>query len=150
MNAMTIEPPVTICPPGKRAGPKAVLRVPVESSIQVITATSLQRPLVASIVPPARNDRRTADERVAAALRADAQSVALAQPHREGSDDPRLAFPLGRFCASTWRNDRSWADRMHAAGVSYSVDVRAVKVARKFHVRGIGARGVALWRFGNR
>jgi hypothetical protein len=32
--------------------------------------------------------------------RTDALSVALAQPHRQGSDDPRLESPLGRFCAS--------------------------------------------------
>ena len=31
--------------------------------------------------------------------RADALSVALAQPHRRGNDDPRMESPLGRFCA---------------------------------------------------
>lgn len=30
--------------------------------------------------------------------RADALAVALHQPHRLGSDDPRLESPLGRFC----------------------------------------------------
>lgn len=32
--------------------------------------------------------------------RADALAVALHQPHRKGSDDPRLESPLGRFCVS--------------------------------------------------
>src|ERR1700677_3357473 len=42
------------------------------------------------------NPRLTFAERMIAAQNAEAMAVALAQPHRRGSDDPRLAFPLGR------------------------------------------------------
>lgn len=125
---------VTLCAPGKRAGMK--LREPTPSPIRIITETALVSPPKPSIVPPAAGDRRPAQERVEAAERADAVSVALAQPHRAGSDDPRLAFPLGRFCATAWRNDHDFGRKMHAAGGSYAGDVRSLKVASGFHVIG--------------
>ena len=127
---------ITVCPPGKRSK-HVVERARPESSIPLTTATSLTMPAKASILPPARpGDRRTAQERVEAAQRAEALSVALAQPHRAGSDDPRKAFPLGRFVERTWPRDGAWRDKMHAAGVAYAADVRAFKVARGFHVVG--------------
>jgi hypothetical protein len=46
--------------------------------------------------------------------RADALSVALAQPHRRGSYDPRLESPLGRFCAS-----RGLSGHLYGAGTDY-------------------------------
>ena len=135
-TAIALEPSITICPPGKRAGKGAVLRGPVLSDVPLTTATALATPPVARLAPPSSGDRRSAQERVEAAERAEAMSVALAQPHRAGSDDPRLAFPLGRFCASVWRNDLAFGNAMHAAGAEYSKEVRAVKVARGEHVVG--------------
>ena len=136
MNVAIAEPTITVCRPGKRAGPKAVSRIAIVSSIPVITATTLESPPMARIAPPAAGDRRPAQERVEAAERADAMRVALQQPHRQGSDDPRLAFPLGCFCASTWRNDLAFGNAMHAAGAEYAREVRAVMIARGFHVVG--------------
>ena len=46
--------------------------------------------------------------------RTDALSVALAQPHRQGSDDPRLESPLGRFCVSA-----RLSGHLFSAGVRY-------------------------------
>lgn len=135
MHTMTTEPHVTICPPFKKSA-DLKLRVAADSSIRLTTQTALEAPVKPSLVPPARNDRRTANERVEAALRAEAVSVALAQPHRGGSDDPRLAFALGRFCDRAWPNDSQFADAMHRAGASYAAEVRAVRVARGFHVVG--------------
>ena len=136
-TAIALEPSITVCPPGKRAGKAAVARRPVVSEgAQIVTATALQWPSAPRLAPPSSGDRRSAQERVEAAERAEAMSVALAQPHRDGSDDPRLAFPLGRFCASVWRNDVAFGNAMHAAGAEYSKEVRAVKVARGEHVVG--------------
>jgi hypothetical protein len=130
------DPGVTLCPTGKRAK-DVVARAPVVSSIPVTTSTALSKPKATPEIPTAENDRRPADERKAAAARASAMSVALAQPHRVGEispDDPRLAFPLGRFCAKNWPRDRRFADSMHAAGEHYAGEIRAVKVARGFNV----------------
>lgn len=138
MHTMTTEPQVTICPPFKKSA-DLKLRVAADSSIRLTTQTALEAPVKPSLVPPARNDRRTANERVEAALRAEAVSVALAQPHRGGSDDPRLAFALGRFCDRVWPNDSQFADAMHRAGASYAAEVRAVLVAKGFHVVGCGS-----------
>lgn len=131
------EDAVVRCPPGKRAGAKP--RVRPDSPIAFITDTALMFPAKQSSVPTALNDRRTADERIEAAERAEAQSVALRQPHRVGSDspsDPRLAFPLGRLCAALWRNDARFGNKMYGAGVLYAAEVRAVRIAAGFHVIG--------------
>lgn len=138
MQAMTETlPPITICPPGKRVG--TVIRVVGASPIPLITQTALVSAVKARIAPPANGDRRSAQERVEAAESADAMSVARAQPHRKWADHPddaRLGFPLGRFCAQLWRNDPTFGNRMHSAGVHYAKDVRAVQVAKGFHVVG--------------
>lgn len=91
---------VTICSPGKRS--REIVERPRQGSTPIITATALQWPEKPSIVPTARNDRRTAQERVEAAQRAEAQSVALSQPHRAGSDDPLAGYALGRYCLRRW------------------------------------------------
>lgn len=137
------EEAVVRCPPGKRGGAKP--RVRPDSPIAFVTDTALMFPAKQSSVPTALNDRRTADERIEAAERAEAQSVALRQPHRVGSDspsDPRLAFPLGRLCVALWRNDASFGDRMYGAGLKYAVEVRAVRIAAGFHVVGSERDGI--------
>ena len=135
MEAMPAEIPVTICKPGKRAGSKAVARAAVASTmLAVSTATAMQWPSATRLPPPVPGDRRTAQERVEAAERSEARSVALAQPHRSGSDDPRMAFPLWRYCVWTWPSDADHAGQMYSAGVKYADDVRAVCIARGFHV----------------
>ena len=127
--------PVTICPPGRKSKSIAE-RAPIIGGPPITTSTTLQWPQKPSLVPPAKGDRRPAHERVEAALREDAQRVVLAQPHRDGNDDARMAFPLGRFCARSWPRDERFASAMHEAGVAYAADVRAVNVARGFHVDG--------------
>jgi hypothetical protein len=127
--------PVTVCPPGRRSKSIAE-RAPIIGGPPISTSTALQWPQKPSLVPPAKGDRRPAHERVEAALRADAMSVVLAQPHRAGSDDARLSFALGRFCARFWSKSPEFANSMHAAGVAYASAIRAVKVARGFHVGG--------------
>lgn len=121
MNLATDDMQVTMCPQGKRGLRRAL---PVGERV---------------FAPLIQEERLTAlqEER----LRKHNLAVALAQPHRGGSEDPRLAFPLGRFCASTWRNDHDFGRRMHAAGASYAVDIRALKVASGFHVTGSDREG---------
>ena len=48
--------------------------------------------------------RRTPKEEAA---QREIMAVALAQPHRRGSDDPRMATPLGRFVEKTWGHKAS-------------------------------------------
>lgn len=135
---------VTLCPPGKRSR-EIRYREPVEAGPPVTTQTALQWPAKASLVPPARNDRRTAQERVEAALRAEAVSVALAQPHRAGCDAAMLVEPLGRFCRAAWpvRRGESGFDlneahreAMYDAGRRYADVVHRHRVAM-----GLGAGG---------
>ena len=96
---------VTICPPGRRSK-EIVYRAPASTDgPPVSTATALRWPEKPSLVPPARNDRRTAQERVEAALREEALSVARSQPHRASAhdtDDHVLESALGRFCLKAW------------------------------------------------
>ena len=120
MDAMPADIPVTICPPGKRAGLKAVARAAVASTMPAVTtATALQWPSEGRLVLPARDDRRTAQERIEAAQRADARSVALSQPHRAGVDDRMLVDPLGTFCF------RQWRPRPSESGLDLNEDHRA-------------------------
>ena len=46
--------------------------------------------------------------------REEVQATALSQPHRRGSDDPRLESPLGRFCAI-----HGFSSELFGAGVRY-------------------------------
>jgi hypothetical protein len=72
------------------------------------------------------------------AERREIMSVALAQPHRAGSSDPRLATPLGRFVENSWpRTDRLYF-ACYRAGCDYAKDVSAAKTARGFTVEGCG------------
>ena len=141
---MTVDPQITICQPGKRAGPKAVPRVAGYSPIPVITATALQWPVTASIVPNARNDRRTVEERVEAALRADAVSVVLSQPHRGGVDDRLAGSALGRYCLRRWPGDarREMREGRHEAGNRYAQVIDDDRVARGMAPRLYGQAGV--------
>jgi hypothetical protein len=130
---------VTICQPGRKSKIVAE-RLIRESPIPLTTATALRRPLAASIVPPARNDRRTLDERVEAALRADAVSVALAQPHRAGSDDPLSGSALGRYCLRRWPGEhrRGFREDRCEAGNRYAVVIDNDRVACGFSPRLFG------------
>ena len=77
-------------------------------------------------------------------------AVALAQPHRAGNGDPRLATPLGRFVEASWpRTDRLYFV-CYRAGCDYAQEVSAAKTARGFQVEGCGgeqARQSALPEF---
>jgi hypothetical protein len=121
---------VTIIPSGKR-GVVTPRAIPEGGPILITTQTALQRPLAASIVPPARDDRRAAQERVEAALRADAVSVALAQPHRAGSDDPLSGSALGRYCLRRWPGDhrRGFREDRCEAGNRYAIVIDNDRVA---------------------
>lgn len=97
----------------------------------IITQTALASPIPIRAIPPAKDDRRTAQERFEAAERAEALSVALSHPHRAGSDDPRLATPLGRFCAGL-----KLGDHCRQAGERYREIIEDDKIARGFQVHG--------------
>jgi hypothetical protein len=72
----------------------------------------------------------------------DIMSVALAQPHRGGSSDPRLATPLGRFVETSWpRTDRLYF-ACYRAGCDYAQEISAAKTARGFQVEGCGGEQV--------
>ncbi len=135
--------PVTVCPPGKRAGGK--LRGPVDSPIPYSTDTSLVMPKKPSVIPSAKGDRRPIQERIDAAEEEDAMSVALSQPHRRdcpdaaearraGSVSSRLSEPLGRLCARLRLRDELWY-----AGGDYAKIVRAAKMAKEFDVIGLSS-----------
>ena len=102
--------PVTYCPPGKRSQ-EIVPRAPVAFGAPIITQTALKWPEAAAggkrdkIV--ARNAIE-ADRLLKARDRNEALSVALAQPHRSGSDDAGLECELGRFCFRAWPT--RWSD----------------------------------------
>ena len=137
--------PVKICPPGRRSKDVAFREPAPGGAIAMTTATSLKWPERPSIVPINRspvNSATEADKRIRDAERAYAIGVVLRQPHRAGSDDPRMGFPLGRLCATAWANDPDRANAAHAAGASYAKDIRNVAVARGFHVPGSGTDGV--------
>lgn len=77
--------------------------------------------------------QRLADEE-RARERAEALSVALAQPHRRGNDNPRLATPLGRFCAN--HKPRPLGDHCYQAGERYREIIEDAKIAQGFTVHG--------------
>lgn len=113
-------PGVTLCPPGLRSR-EVVKRAPVESPVTITTATALQSPASPSRAPSAKDDRRSAQERLEAAQRAEAVSVAAAQPHRAGADDPldpALATPLWHFCL------KAWPKRITDSGADVNADHR--------------------------
>jgi hypothetical protein len=78
---------------------------------------------------PARDDRPTNPDRE----RADILSVALAQPHRRGNDDPKLSTALGRFCAA---HEPRLGIHCWLAGIRYAEIVREAKKAQGFYVHG--------------
>jgi hypothetical protein len=77
--------------------------------------------------------RRTPKE---AATQREIMAVALAQPHRHGSDDPRLATPLGRFVERTWMRGENLYFSGYRAGGDYARDVNSALVAHGFRVEG--------------
>jgi hypothetical protein len=80
----------------------------------------------------AQEERKRTD-----AERAQTMAVALAQPHRQGSTDPRLSEPLGRFCAAHRLKNECWR-----AGNQHAEVLRQAKAARGFKVPDlIGAGG---------
>ena len=69
-------------------------------------------------------------------------AVALAQPHRGGSSDPRLATPLGRFVETSWPRMDCLYFACYRAGCDYAQEVSAAKTARGFQVEGCGGEQV--------
>lgn len=61
----------------------------------------------------------------------DVKSVALAQPHRQGSDDRALGSALGRLCRRL-----NWRDELYRAGEDYGEAIRAARQAEGFTVTG--------------
>ena len=100
-------------------------------TIVITTATSLCWPKAEKSAPPAKGDRRPLQERIEAAERASNIAQIAAQPHRQGSDDPRLCDPLGRFCAA-----QLLGDHCRQAGVRYREVIEDDKIARGFTVNG--------------
>lgn len=131
MNVAALEPNVTVCPPGKRAGKGVVLRGPVLSTVPLTTLTALERPSVAGLLPTAKGDRRPLQDRIDEADRADAMAVALAQPHRQGSDSKRVGEALYVFCKRL-----RLRHECYRAGHEYGLQVRTEKTTRKFFVEG--------------
>ena len=82
---------------------------------------------------PARGRQTPAQIREAEEI----MSVVKAQPHRRGSDDPRLASPLGRFCARIWAKDAHLRAACYSAGGDYAREVREALAARGFNVEGL-------------
>ncbi|MDR3464175.1 MAG: hypothetical protein P4L76_17875 [Beijerinckiaceae bacterium] len=85
--------------------------------------------------------RRTPKEEAA---QREIMAVALAQPHRRGSDDPRMATPLGRFVEKTWSHKESLYFSGYRAGGDYARDVHAALVARGFKVDGFEPEKLGL------
>ena len=137
MNANVI-PPVTICPPGKRAG--GVVRAPLPSVIPLNTEPTPTAPKRSASIPSAKGDRLPIQARLEDAERAAAVAVALAQPERRGIADAaeasqagskaaRLHEALGRFCARQWPRDEEWSDSMYRAGSAYDEIIRDSLIA---------------------
>lgn len=129
--------PVTVIEPGKR-GLRRATRAPATFAA---VDDSPERPVFVT-----ENDPYAMDA-IAAAQRAEAQSVALQQPHRREfayPGSPWLASPLGRFCKRAWPGDHDLREACYRSGSDYARDVRAARVARGFFVDGVGteARGV--------
>jgi len=102
----------------------------------ITTATSLRFPEPPHSVPPAKGDRRPVQDRIEAAEREANIAQARLQPHRQGSDDPRLSTPLGRFCASPHGSLPRLGDHCYQAGERYAEIVRDARNAQGFHVDG--------------
>ena len=101
------------------------------TGIVITTSTALRWPKPERQTPPAKGDRRPIQERIEAAERAENIAFVASQPHRQGSDDPRLSDPLGRFCAV-----QRLGDHCRQAGVRYREVVEDDKIARGFTVNG--------------
>lgn len=116
---------------------------PREAELRLQAKTKAKAPTIAELAKATADARRSAMTPEEARAQKETIAVALAQPHRGGSDDPMLAFPLGRFCYRTWpgRDGSAMRNKAHAAGSSYATEVRAVRVARGFHVAGSEGSG---------
>ena len=123
---------ITVCPTAKRS--KAIVQraAPVESAIPFRTETALTAPKSESAIPPAKDDRRSAQERFEAAERERARSVVLAQPHRRGSEDPMAGDALWETC----RRLRVRKE-LYEAGDRYGEIVRQDRAAMGLHVPGL-------------
>lgn len=98
---------ITIVPPGKRG--EIRLRAPIDSPIRVTTASALSRGHKPRYISGSRADDTPTE--------VEAKSVALAQPHRRGSDLDLDGTALGRFCRSHWaHDDRTLISRYDAGG----------------------------------
>lgn len=123
--------PVKVIPLGKKTATRRRKREP---DPKMTTVTALAWPGKPPLVPSADGDRRPVQERIEAAERADMLSVALSQPHRRGSDDPRASEPLWQFCRV-----QRLRDELYAAGERYGEIVRQAKAALGFRVPGLVA-----------
>ena len=135
-DALTTAAPVTLCQPGQRS--KSIVERVKGGTVPITTATALQPEKVREIVHGQSHERYDASEKARQNEIATLETV-VNQPHRRGARDPRdprLAFPLGRFCARAWPHDPDFANAMFAAGSAYADDVRELKVAQGFHVPG--------------
>ena len=128
---------VSRLPFGQRSK-SVVARAPVVSTLNVTTKTALSPKETRVISIGASHARYDASAKAEQTEKATLATV-IAQPHRRDAEDPRdprLAFPLGRFCEKAWPRDQRFRDAVHAAGSSYADEVRATKIARGFHVEG--------------
>lgn len=89
--------------------------------------------IVYSTAQPIYSDPRELPPTEQAKERAENIAVALAQPHRRGSDDPRLGTALGRFCAAQRLGDHCWL-----AGGRHLEIVQDAKLAMGFSIRSGG------------
>lgn len=114
------------------------------SRIQLTTKTALRISQSPPIALESPTERMTREQRQEAVERAEALSVVLAQPHRQGNRDTRLAEPLGRFCAG--HRPKPLGDHCRLAGERYEEIIREARAAQGFIVpdtaKGLSDRGL--------
>lgn len=108
-----------------------IQRAPAPSPIKLTTHTALsgKQPRVIGYSHERFDRSKEAEESEVATM-----AVALAQPHRRGSDDKRAGEPLYELCLAY-----RWRDEMYHAGVAYGEIVRQDRAASGFHVPGLVA-----------
>lgn len=113
---------------------------PREAELRVQAKVKQPTALEIARANEARRSALSADERKTQAA---TLSVAVAQPHRRISADPRhpmLESPLGRFCLRTWPKDSVQRHFCHQAGNDYAKDVRDYQRACGFDVPGLNSK----------
>lgn len=105
---------------------------PDAGGIRMVSKTALASLPHRAAPPRASDDRRTEQERADAWERTEALSVVLAQPHRLGDRNVKLAESLGRFCQS-----QRLGDHCLGAGEDYARIVREARSAQGLPVAGL-------------